>query len=707
MKIILCCICLLFLFCILQGAALADILAWPEHSAVKVRPFDPPSGASSIHLYTAKNEWEAVQVIVTGATGQALSGCDVTLDSFAGASDVYFEPELFREHYVYITHPSAKPVDPQNIGYWPDALVPFTDHYFGEDRDGAPFDVQAGWNQPIWVDLYTPANQEPGDYTSTVNVSCSGETTVQVPVMMTVWDFEIPNSISLPSSYGYSCSQVYSTHQNMGGTTEKKALSQMYYEEALRHRMMLAWGHCVSPGWTYEPSTQTVTFDFAEFDADMGPVLNGTLYKQGASFDTFRLPRPGGPDEQIIAYWRGFGEEFDARGWFDKLFLYMLDEPRPDEYYILIEEAARLHEANPNLKAMATEQVNDDLIGSVDIWCPDEPLFSDSLPWPPFPEDYPPRQALGEHVWWYNCMSAQYFAHFSTHFVDDVGMSMRIWPWLTRRYNFNGVLFWSATWLYGAVSDVWEDVHARQFFCNGDGQMFYPGVTGKIGGTTDIPIAAMRLKLLREGMEDYEYFRLLENMGQEAFVQSEVESRAFKTYQWEKNPQKIEMTRHRLASMILGTLDIDPPAVPTGLTSTPGALSLTFNWALNSESDILGYEVSFSRYSGERIIGATVDNLTTQVVFEGLEPEKPYYMSVRAFDESTNKSPWAPEISASPFDESDDDDDDNNDDNNDNDNNDDNDDDNNDDNDDESEDSPTPVPCPDDEEEKEDEKCCG
>ena len=699
MKIIRFGIILIFLLSILSGAASAGLLVWPEHSAVKVRPFDPPGQATSVHLYSAKNEWEAVQVILTGDAGQALTGCDVVLDDFTGPATALFEPELFREHYVYISHPSAKPVDHQNIGYWPDALVPFTDHYFGEDRDGAPFDVEAGWNQPIWIDIYTPATQEPGDYTSTVTVSCSGETPVQIPLVLTVWDFELPNSISLPSSYGYSCSQVYSTHQSMGGTAEKKALTQMYYEEALRHRMMLAWGHCVSPGWTYEPSTQTVTFDFTEFDANMGPVLDGTLYKPGASFDTFAIPRSGGPDEQIIAYWRGFAEEFDSRGWFDKLFLYMLDEPRPDEYDILIADAAKLHEANPNLKAMATEQVTDALKGSVDIWCPDEPLFSDSLPWPPFPQDYPPRQALGEQVWWYNCMSAQYIVHYSTHFVDDVGMSMRIWPWLTRRYNFNGVLFWSATWLYGAVSDVWEDVYAKQFFCNGDGQMFYPGVTAKIGGTNDIPIAAMRLKLLREGMEDYEYFRLLDNMGQEAFVQTEVESKAPTTYQWEKDPGQIEMTRHRVASMILGTLDIDPPAAPTGLSATPGSLSLVLNWTPNTEPDIFGYEISFSRYPGERIAAATVDDLTTQVAFEGLEQGKPYYMTVRTIDESTNKSPWAAEISAMPEEPGDDDDDDdNNDDNNDNDNNDN-------DNNDNDDAAPTPVPCPKDEEEEEGEQC--
>jgi len=331
------------------------------------------------------------------------------------------------------------------------------------------------------------------------------------------------------------------------------------------------------------------------------------------------------------------------------MYIYLPDEPEPSEYPQLVELADLLHEADPELRAMATEQIADGLTGAVDIWCPDEPLFTDSLPFPPFPEDYPPRQALGEEVWWYNCMSAQFLLDYSNHFVDGQGMYMRIWPWLTRRYNFEGILFWHTLYLYGQIEDPWIDQYATAFFCNGDGNMFYPGVPGKIGGIHDIPCPSLRLKQFREGMEDYEYFAILDTMGHADFVQAEVEARAWRSYEWEHDPLRIEETRHRMAGMILGTLDVVPPSVPTELAATDGSGSVQLAWTPSPEEDVAGYEVSLARYPGERIIAATVPETTQGVEFTGLEAGKPYYLTVRAFDEAENRSAWAGEVSAVPL----------------------------------------------------------
>jgi hypothetical protein len=39
---------------------------------------------------------------------------------------------------------------------------------------------------------------------------------------------------------------------------------------------------------------------------------------------------------------------------------------------------------------------------------------------------------------------------------------------------------------------------------SGDGNLLAPGTPGKIGGTTDIPVERIRLKSMRDGVEDYE-----------------------------------------------------------------------------------------------------------------------------------------------------------------------------------------------------------
>lgn len=636
----------------IPAAVLADLFIWPSHSTNKVRPFDFPGADTAMVLYSAQNEWEAGQVIVSDNAGVALTGCDVIVSPLSGPGDDIEQIELYRETYVYVAKPSYKPHSPDVIGYWPDGMIPFVDAYYGQARNGAPFDVEAGWNQPIWIDIFVPAGQDPGEYEGTISVSCDDRATKEMSLYLTVWDFELPNAITLPSSYGYSCSSVQNKHTAMGGDVDpdRKVITRLYFKEALKHRMMFNSGQCVSGSWSWDGGSQTGEWDFSEFDAEMTPAFDGTLYKPDVSFDTYRMPYPSdsATHEEQVAFWGQFADHFRAKGWLEKAYLYLPDEPTPDQYPHLVELAATLHEGDPDLQAMATEQIDPGLIGSVDIWCPDEPLFSDSLPYPPWPEDYPPRQALGEKIWWYNCTSAQVVHDYSSHFVDAVGMSQRVWQWLTRRYNFDGLLFWHSVWMYGHVDDPWEDQYARDFLCNGDGTMFYPGVTTKIGGDNDIPCASVRLKLFREGMEDYEYFHILDGLGHADFVQNEVEKIAPKTFQWEHDPLVMERSRHKIAAMILGTFDTDPPDAPAGLGAFGGPHSVTVTWTPNDETDVTGYEVSLSRYPDERIIEAVLASRTLSAEFSGLEPTKPYYLTVRAIDQSGNYSTWAQEVVAAP-----------------------------------------------------------
>ena len=43
---------------------------------------------------------------------------------------------------------------------------------------------------------------------------------------------------------------------------------------------------------------------------------------------------------------------------------------------------------------------------------------------------------------------------------------------------------------------------------NGDGSLTYPGTPSQIGGLTFVPVASVRMKLIRDGLEDLEYMYL-------------------------------------------------------------------------------------------------------------------------------------------------------------------------------------------------------
>src|SRR6201999_827513 len=115
---------------------------------------------------------------------------------------------LYREKYMHVTSSSPnsggtnKPLGP---GWYADPLIPFLDPATGKPPAGGelkavPFDVKAGNNQPIWVDLLVPRGAAAGEYTGSYTVTSSeGNTTGSIA--LTVWNFSLPNAPALKSSF--------------------------------------------------------------------------------------------------------------------------------------------------------------------------------------------------------------------------------------------------------------------------------------------------------------------------------------------------------------------------------------------------------------------------------------------------------------------------------------------------------------------------
>ena len=99
-----------------------------------------------------------------------------------------------------------RPRSTARTGRWPDALVPDVDDVVGEKRNAFPFDVAAGESRAIWVEVRVPPDAKPGAYFGNVTVT-SAEGEAQIPVTLTVWDFELPVDVvarrpTSASSYG-------------------------------------------------------------------------------------------------------------------------------------------------------------------------------------------------------------------------------------------------------------------------------------------------------------------------------------------------------------------------------------------------------------------------------------------------------------------------------------------------------------------------
>lgn len=111
------------------------------------------------------------------------------------------------------------------------------------------------------------------------------------------------------------------------------------------------------------------------------------------------------------------------------------------------------------------------------------------------------------HSWFYGCSNPQ--LPYPSYHMDTPLIGQRLITWMQYDYGFEGTLYF-CTDMYSVsdrsdeLRDVWTNPMMGQFA--GDGQLTYPGARYNIFG----PITSMRLENIRNSMEDYEYFYLMD-----------------------------------------------------------------------------------------------------------------------------------------------------------------------------------------------------
>jgi hypothetical protein len=147
-----------------------------------------------------------------------------------------------------------------------------------------------------------------------------------------------------------------------------------------------------------------------------------------------------------------------------------------------------------------------------------------------------------------NIVGGDYFRGWPSYAVDAPALSHRILEWLSFRYHVQGELYYDTVAAYGAGKDPWRD--QLLFGGNGDGTLFYPGRAALIGGRHDIPVESIRLQLIREGLEDYEYLQLYARAAGAKTAEALARTIAGKTYDWQHDPERLMAARRRMAQAI-------------------------------------------------------------------------------------------------------------------------------------------------------------
>lgn len=469
----------------------------------KLRPGDAPPRERAVELVAARGECESAQIAIRAAAGlEALSAEAAPL---RGPSRL--PVALYRVATVRLARASGPDGE---AGEWPDPLVPVRDAALGEPRRAFPVRVAPGRLQAVWVEVCVPDTAPAGRYAGAVALRDGAASLGSVPVRLRVWPFALPRTGTFATAFGLPTR----TGTRALGAPDDPAVARTLAATALRHRVTPTILSADPPDGAC--TARACALDWSRYDAEVGPVLDGRLVPGvRGTFAEVRIAERvwRGPEADLAATLRAWRRHFEERGWADRLWLYTLDEPGPDQVPEL-RRRARLARA-AGIRVFATTVPSAALEDVVDDFAPNLALVPDGAARAPrvtwsyasclshgcdeLPPSGPARAAMRRE-----------FTGWPGYEIDRPGTAARAVPLLAVRRGLRGELYYDM--LQAWTGDPWTDV--RAFAGNGDGTLLYPGRPEALGGSRPFAVESIRLKIIRDALEDAELVALARAAGE-------------------------------------------------------------------------------------------------------------------------------------------------------------------------------------------------
>lgn len=539
----------------------AEWQVWTTTGTRRVLRSAMPEATKQVELHAARNEVESFQVLVR--SDQPVEGVVLVAADLIGPQKHTLsatDARLYRQHQIQISVPTYRN---ENFrpDWYPDPLIPATHPITRKPLVGGrfqamPYDLPADQTQGFWVDVVVPPGTPPGQYRGDYRLRAADGREASLPVVMTVWELDLPPTSTLQTALGSPAARMrgyYRQRAAEGKETEPEDWSIVDHQCAelvSRHRI-----NATPPPGSLMPVEQ----------ADGSFAIPGPQIEAFAEFvDRYHVnayctphPRvavkdPVAQRERLhrwLAAWDRAAEKLDRPQ--VTFYTYLLDEPNDPEAYEYVQQWGKaIKQANSVVKVLVVEQTwpQDeawgDLYTAVDIWCPLFSLFK--------PESAAKRQALGETVWTYTALCQRDKTPW--WHIDFPLLHYRVPAWIAWRYRLRGLLYWGGMSFWKQVDDPWTDAgtldrrnQRADLLFNGEGSIVYPARAVGYEGIAP----SLRLKALRDSIEDYEYLAMAERAGKATEAEAIVVPLAGSWYTWEPNPAKYEEARRKLAALLL------------------------------------------------------------------------------------------------------------------------------------------------------------
>ncbi len=502
---------------------------WTTLPAEKVFKDDivPTDTGSEVKLYAAKNEFEPFQVIVKPTSS---GSANVNIGDFGSG----ITSEIYQVKYVNLTTASDYL---GRTGDNPDPLWPV-------DK-GASVSLTANENTPLWFSFKIDTTATAGDHVA--NVTIGG---VDIPVRLHVFDFNLPGEIHIESYVHNDYNAIYNRYAAATNTQRllyRNKFSQFMIDHRISPRLPFSPGGMLSaqgasPNIDYACPTDTFSDPYSEyngFETAADKYLKGIGFNDGNGFAAFQVAgykttdsdaeqrnlicslTPSGWTIGSGPYSSGFNEKWfeeyipavrdylNNLGVLNSAYYNINDEPASQsDYDSIIWYSKELKRVAPDLRLMVNEEPKPDIFddpdysdGNIDIW--DTHFGTDHFD----PEVSLDRLRKGETTWLY-FLHNTYPPFFNPITIDHDGIESIFLGWFLWKYRIRGFEYWLFNdWSPNPwTSPMYEGM-------NGDAFLIYPPKDDNTPlSSYDINnrfVSSIRFELMRDGIESYEYFYLL------------------------------------------------------------------------------------------------------------------------------------------------------------------------------------------------------
>ncbi|MBE6714962.1 MAG: DUF4091 domain-containing protein [Ruminococcaceae bacterium] len=483
---------------------------WFDYATEKISPdVTESTGMESFSVYMAKNEIENAQLVLSSEND--MEGLNIKLGGFENENGESLSCDVFIQLYH----------DCGSFGYVPDAIPPLS--AYGD------FSLSANTSQAFLVKITTEATTESGWYSSDLwVVDAEGREIKYTKIFVYVWDFALSEATACATSinldYGYLKNLCAA-----GDDEAALALYKNYYDYLLENRVSayyLPYQLHKTEALEYMDNPRVTSFQYASPE---GSALNPQVYAKlftsvfageenahrfNKAYYFANVVDADSPEDlealrsaydSIVSTVSKYDLSYtDEYLWFISSYIFDIDYTTPEGNVI---DQIDYYDDFVNLLCSKTFAYT----GSEELSTPGskvlQPLKWNSV-YGTFKERMASFKADGNKLWWFISWDVE--APYINYYMQTDGVLQRILFWQQYDNGVEGFLYNFANFWAVDGRDPYKNNITNSAYPNAHGEsiLIYPGNAYGL----DIPVGSLRLEAMRDGIEDYQLFYMLDSM---------------------------------------------------------------------------------------------------------------------------------------------------------------------------------------------------